>query len=209
MSTVATSPAVRAAAVRRGRRLEYLTILWNSLEALIGIAAGVVAGSIALVGFGVDSVIEVSSGAVLLWRLGSDACDPRAERRERIALKLVGLSFFALALYVAAEAVKALWLRQAPERSPVGIGLAIASLIAMPLLARAKRRVARSLQSGALQADSRQTDLCAYLSAILLGGLVLNAALGWWWADPVAGLAMLLIIVKEGVDAVKGKTCCD
>ena len=209
MSTLATSADPRAAATRRGRRLEYLTILWTSLEALIGIAAGLVAGSIALVGFGVDSVIEISSGAVLLWRLRSDACDERAERRERIALKLVGLSFFALAAYVAVEAAKALWLRQAPERSLVGIGLAAASLIAMPLLARAKRRVARSLASGALQADSRQTDLCAYLSAILLGGLLLNAALGWWWADPVAGLAMLPIILKEGVDAVRGRTCCD
>ena len=201
--------ADRLAAVRRGRRLEYLTILWNSLEALIGIAAGLVAGSIALVGFGVDSVIEVSSGVVVLWRLRSDSCDERAERRERVALKLVGLSFFALALYVATEAVKALWLREAPERSVVGIALAAVSLIAMPLLARAKRRVARSLSSGALHADSRQTDLCAYLSAILLGGLLLNATLGWWWADPVAGLAMLPIILKEGVDAVRGKTCCD
>jgi divalent metal cation (Fe/Co/Zn/Cd) transporter len=209
VSTLATDAGLRAIATRRGRRLEYLTILWNSLEALIGIAAGLVAGSIALVGFGVDSVIEISSGAVLLWRLRSDSCDERAERRERLALKLVGLSFFALALYVAAEAVKALWLREAPERSLVGIALAAASLIAMPLLARAKRRVAQSLASGALHADSRQTDLCAYLSAILLGGLLLNASLGWWWADPVAGLAMLPIILKEGVDAVRGKTCCD
>ena len=208
MSTLATG-TLRATAVRRGRRLEYLTILWNSLEALIGIAAGLVAGSIALVGFGVDSVIEISSGATLLWRLRSDAHDERAERRERIALRLVGLSFFALAIYVAAEAAKALWLREAPERSLVGIGLAAVSLVAMPLLARAKRRVARSLSSGALHADSRQTDLCAYLSAILLGGLLLNATLGWWWADPVAGLAMLPIILKEGVDAMRGKTCCD
>ena len=209
MSALTTNADLRVTAVRRGRRLEYLTILWNSLEALIGIAAGIIAGSIALVGFGVDSVIEVSSGAVVLWRLRSDACDERAERRERLALKLVGLSFFALAIYVAAEAVKALWLRQAPERSVAGIGLAAASLVAMPLLARAKRRVARSLASGALHADSRQTDLCAYLSAILLGGLVLNATLGWWWADPVAGLGMLPIILKEGVDAVRGKSCCD
>lgn len=209
MSVLASDAELRQTAVRRGRRLEHLTILWNSLEALIGIAAGLIAGSIALVGFGVDSVIEVSSGAVVLWRLRSEACDEHAERRERVALKLVGLSFFALAVYVAAEAVKALWLREAPERSPVGIALAAVSLVAMPLLARAKRRVASSLRSGALKADSRQTDLCAYLSAILLGGLLLNATLGWWWADPVAGLAMLPIIVKEGVDAVRGETCCD
>ncbi len=194
------------ALVRRGRRLEYLTLAWNSLEALLSIVAGLLAGSIALVGFGFDSVIEVSSGAVLLWRLRAGA---EAERREQIALRLVGGCFLALAVYVAWEAIASLVRREAPGESYVGIGVAAASLIAMPLLARAKRRVARGLNSGAMQADSRQTDICAYLSAILLGGLLLNALLGWWWADPVAALIMVPLIAKEGVEGVRGKTCCD
>jgi divalent metal cation (Fe/Co/Zn/Cd) transporter len=198
----------RAANVRRGRWLEYLTIGWNSLEALIAIGAGLVAGSIALVGFGLDSIIEVSSGAALLWRLHLDAPEKR-ERAERIALKLVGLSFLLLAAYVAFDAAKSLMKRETPEESYVGIGLAALSLVVMPLLAKAKRKVAASINSRALQADSRQTDICAYLSAILLGGLLLNALLGWWWADPVAALLMTPIILKEGIEALRGETCCD
>ena len=193
----------RAAIVRRGRRLEYLTIGWNSLEAIISIGAGIVAGSIALVGFGFDSVIEVSSGAVLLWRLVS------GEHREQLALKLVGISFLALAAYIAIDAVTTLWFREAPEKSYVGIGVAILSLIVMPLLASAKRKVASSIKSQAMHADSRQTDICAYLSAILVLGLGLNALFGWWWADPVAALAMVPIIAKEGIEALRGDTCCD
>jgi divalent metal cation (Fe/Co/Zn/Cd) transporter len=161
---VVTQENPRAAIVRRGRRLEYLTIGWNSLEAIISIGAGIVAGSVALVGFGIDSVIEVSSGAVLLWRLVS------GEHREQIALKLVGFSFLALAAYVAIDAVTTLWFREAPEKSYVGIGVAILSLIVMPLLASAKRKVASSIKSQAMHADSRQTDICAYLSAILVLG---------------------------------------
>lgn len=198
----------RAAQVRRGRLLEYLTIGWNSLEGLIAIVSGLFAGSIALVGFGVDSVIEVSSGAALLWRLHLDSPE-RRERAEQVALKLVGVSFLALAAYVAFDAAKSLVYREAPEASYVGIALAAISLAVMPLLARAKRRVAAEIRSRALLADSRQTDICAYLSAILLGGLVLNALLGWWWADPVAALVMVPIIVKEGVRALRGETCCD
>ncbi len=192
--------------VARGRRLEYVTLGWNSLEALLSLAAGLLAGSIALVGFGVDSVIEVSSGAVLLWRLGAGA---EAERREQIALRFVGICFLLLAAYVAWDAITSLVHREAPHESYVGIGVAAASLIAMPLLARAKRRVARGLNSGAMQADSRQTDICAYLSAILLGGLLLNALFGWWWADPIAALVMVPLIAKEGIEGVRGKTCCD
>ncbi len=192
--------------VARGRRLEYVTLGWNSLEALLSLAAGLLAGSIALVGFGVDSVIEVSSGAVLLWRLGAGA---EAERREQIALRFVGICFLLLAAYVAWDAITSLVHRDAPHESYVGIGVAAASLIAMPLLARAKRRVARGLNSGAMQADSRQTDICAYLSAILLGGLLLNALFGWWWADPIAALVMVPLIAKEGIEGVRGKTCCD
>jgi divalent metal cation (Fe/Co/Zn/Cd) transporter len=189
-------------AVRRGRRLEYLTIAWNSAEALVALAAGLLAGSIALVGFGLDSLIEVLSGGIVLWRLLADN-----ERAERIALKVVGASFLALAAYVALDSIKTLWLRAPPEHSLAGIILAALSLVVMPLLARAKRRVAASIGSPALHADSRQTGLCACLSAILLGGLVLNALLGWWWADPVAGLVMAPIIANEGREALRGETC--
>jgi divalent metal cation (Fe/Co/Zn/Cd) transporter len=184
--------------------LEYLTLAWNGAEAAIGIAAGLLAGSIALVSFGLDSVIEISSGAMLLWRLGAGS---DSERRERIAVRVVGLCFLLLTIYVLYEAIETLVARGRPRESLVGIGLAIASLIAMPLLARAKRRVASGLNSGAMQADSRQTDICAYLSAILLGGLVLNAVFGWWWADPIAALIMSPLIGKEGVEALRGKTC--
>ena len=197
----------RSELVRRGLRLEYLTVAWNSAEAVIAVASGLIAGSIALVGFGLDSVIEVSSGAILLWRLHSDRDQHRREQVERRALKLVAISFFALAAYVAGDSVKTLWVKDAPESSLVGIVLAAVSLVVMPLLARAKRRVAATIASRALHADSRQTDLCAYLSAVLLGGLVLNAMLGWWWADPVAGLLMTPIIVNEGREALRGETC--
>ena len=197
----------RATFVRRGLRLEYLTLGWNSLEALIAIGAGLIAGSIALVGFGFDSVVECVSGAILVWRLRTDADVHRRERVEQISLKLVGTSFLLLAAYVTYEAIETLLSRHAPEHSIPGIILAAASLLVMPLLARAKRRVAQNLNSNAMHADSRQTDLCAYLSAILLGGLVLNATVGWWWADPVAALIMVPIIVKEGADALRGKNC--
>lgn len=206
MSTSATNMD-RAAFVRRGLRLEYLTLGWNSLEALIAIGAGIIAGSIALVGFGFDSVVECASGAVLVWRLHTDVHVHRRERVEQISLKLVGASFLLLAAYVAYEAVEKLLDRKAPEHSIPGIILAIASLLVMPLLARAKRRVAQTLNSSAMHADSRQTDLCAYLSAILLGGLVLNATVGWWWADPVAAIIMAPIIAKEGVSALRGENC--
>jgi divalent metal cation (Fe/Co/Zn/Cd) transporter len=204
-----TAGIPRSIFVRRGRRLEYLTILWNSLEAFVSIVAGIITGSVALVGFGLDSVIEVSSGAVMLWRLGTAAERDHLsrERSERLALRLIGLSFLALATYVAADAVFTLAASRAPEHSIPGIVIATLSLIVMPLLARAKRRVASALDSGAMQADSRQTDICAYLSAILLGGLLLNLTLGWWWADPIAALCMTPIIAKEGLDALRGKTC--
>ncbi len=192
--------------LRRGRRLEYLTLLWNAVEAVVAIGSGILAGSTALVGFGVDSMIESSSGAVLLWRLSEKA---GGESREGLALRLVGYSFLALAIWVAWDASNALLRREAPEESMVGIVLAALSLLVMPILARAKRTVARHLGSRALEADSRQTDICAYLSAILLVGLGLNAVLGWWWADPVAGLAMVPIIGLEGFRALQGETCTD
>ena len=194
--------------MRRGRFLEYITILWNCLEGIISIGAGVLAGSVALIGFGFDSLIEVSSGVALVWRLHLDAPE-RRERAEQIALRLVGISFMLLAAYVTFDAVSSLVKREPPEVSHLGIAIAGLSLVVMPYLARAKRRVNTSIQSRALQADSRQTDICAYLSAILLGGLLLNALFGWWWADPVAALIMVPIIAREGVEALRGETCCD
>ena len=200
----AISPG-RQAEVRRGLRLEYLTLGYNLLESLVALAAGAIASSIALIGFGVDSLIECSSGLVMLWRLRSDRTN--RESAERQAQKLIAVSFFALAAYVAWESLETLIGREVPERSLPGILLAVTSLIVMPLLARAKRRVGRSLNSAAMVADSKQTELCSYLSGILLAGLGLNASLGWWWADPMAGIVMTPVIVKEGVSAWKGKGC--
>lgn len=199
----------RAELVTRGRKLEYFTIGYNSLEGTIAIIAGLIAGSIALVGFGFDSLIEVTSGAVLLWRLHADVDEKRRERVEAISLRIVGICFVVLAVYVSYDSVKSLIRREAPQESIVGIVLAAVSLIIMPLLVRAKRRVARGIKSGALMADSKQTELCTYLSAILLGGLLLNALVGWWWADPVAALIMVPIIVKEGIEGLRGETCED
>lgn len=192
--------------LRQGRRLEYFTIAWNALEALVSIVAGYLAGSTALVGFGVDSAIESSSGGALLWRLQDRE---EHEAREQLTLRLVGISFFLLSAYVLYEAGRTLATREAPHPSPVGIAIAVASLIVMPLLARAKRRTAARLGSRALVADSRQTALCAYLSAILLVGLALNALFGWWWADPVAALVMVPIIIHEGWEALRGERCQD
>jgi divalent metal cation (Fe/Co/Zn/Cd) transporter len=202
-SELAISASV-SADLRRGRRLEYFTIAWNTLEAVVSILAGYVAGSTALIGFGLDSAIESSSGVALLWRL-QESSDH--ESREKRTLQLVGGSFLVLAVYVGYEAVRTLISRSTPAPSIAGIAIASASLIAMPLLARAKRRTAGRLRSEALHADSRQTTLCAYLSAILLGGLVLNAAVGWWWADPVAALVMVPIIAHEGIEAFRGERC--
>jgi len=192
--------------LRAGRRLEYFTIGWNVLEAVVSIFAGIAAGSTALIGFGIDAAIESSSGAALLWRLQDRA--GHADR-ERTTLRLVGISFLLLAAYVGVEAGRNLILGDHTSPSILGIGIAVASLIVMPFLARRKRAVAAQLDSRALDADSRQTSLCAYLSAILLGGLALNAALGWWWADSVAALLMVPIIAREGVEALRGEHCDD
>jgi len=199
----------RARVLKRGRRLEYFTIGYNSLEGLVAILAGLIAGSIALMSFGFDSLIEVTSGAALLWRLHADVDEAQRERVEVRALRIVGICFLVLAVYVSYDSVKSLWRHEAPEKSLPGIILAIASLIIMPLLVRGKRRVARGLSSGAMMADAKQTELCTYLSAILLGGLLLNLLFGWWWADPVAALVMVPIIAKEGIEALRGETCCD
>jgi divalent metal cation (Fe/Co/Zn/Cd) transporter len=199
----------RTALVKKGQALEYFTVAWNSLEALVSIIAGIVAGSVALVGFGLDSLIEVASGAALLWRLHHDLDASRREQVERTALRIVGMCFIALAFYIVYESGFALIRHDEPKRSIPGVVIAAAAVIVMPLLARAKRRVAAGIGSGAMHADSRQTDFCAYLSAILLAGLILNAGLGWWWADPLTGLVMVPIITKEGVNGLKGRGCCD
>lgn len=192
---------------RRGRRLEYFTIGWNVLEGLIALAAGAAAGSISLVGFGVDSFIEVTSGAAVLWRMSGDADAERREARERLTLQVVGVAFLALGAYVTVESIRDLVTHAAPETSLAGMVIAAVSLVVMPLLSRAKRHVGDAMGSRAMHADATQTDFCAYLSAILLGGLALNAAFGIWWADPVAGLVMAPIIVREGIQALRGDSC--
>ena len=195
-----------ALTVRRGRKLELLSIGCTLIEAVVGIVAGLAAGSASLVGFGLDSIIEIASSLTLLWRLRAGE---KGERREKTALRIVGASFLLLAAYIGFDAGKSLYFRERPEASVVGVGLAVFSLIAMPLLARAKRRVANDLNSRAMLADSRQASLCAYLSAILLVGLLLNWLFGWWWADPTAALVMTPIIVREGIAALRGKHCED
>ena len=199
----------RQAVARRGKQLEYFTIAWNSLEGLVALVAGALAGSISLVGFGIDSFIEVTSGGVLLWRMSIDADVQKRERREKLSLRIVGVCFFALAAYVGYESISDLAGRKAPEHSIPGIILACVSLVVMPLLSRAKKKVGNDLGSAAMHADAKQTDFCVYLSAILLLGLFLNAALGWWWADPVSALIMVPLIAKEGVEAMNGERCCD
>jgi divalent metal cation (Fe/Co/Zn/Cd) transporter len=195
----------RCLVLRHGRRLEYFTIGWNALEGLVAVVAGALAGSISLVGFGIDSFIEVTSGSVLLWRMSVDAEVHRRELNERRALRIVGICFLLLAAYIAYESAFDLWSRRAPEHSIPGIILACVSLIVMPLLSRAKRKVGRALGSAAMHADARQTEFCTYLSAILLAGLLLNALFGLWWADLVAALIMVPIIAKEGIEGLQGK----
>jgi divalent metal cation (Fe/Co/Zn/Cd) transporter len=200
----------RHSVVRRGQRLTWATLLYNSLEGVLSIGAGVVAGSVALVGFGIDSVIELIASGAGLWRLRADINPFTRARSERQTVRLIGLCFLALAVYVTYDAGHILLARHAPAESVLGIVIAAGSLIVMPVLARAKRRVAFKLASGALAAEAKQTQLCAYLSAILLAGLACNAVVGWWWADPAAALAMAPLIAWEGVQALRGRTvCCD
>ena len=199
----------RSRLVSRGLRLGYLTVGYNSLEAVVALAAGVIAGSVALVGFGADSLIEVTAGFTALWRLGRDLDPIRRAHAERVSLRIVGGCFLVLAVYIAWDAGTALIGRQEPNESLTGIVLAAVSLVVMPLLARAKRKVALALNSGALVAEAKQTALCTWLSAILLGGLLLNAVLGWWWADPMAALAMVPIIAREGWEGLRGRSACE
>ena len=204
----ASAVFARTRAIKLGRALQHLTIAWNSAECLVALAAGFVAGSIALVGFGFDSAVEVTSSLAALWRLRNDADEGGREAAERRTLRIIGLCFLLLAAYVLGDAAIVLVERRAPDHSRVGIVLAALSMIVMPLLVRSKRRIATRLGSGALEAEARQTQVCAYLSAVLLAGLGLNDGLGWWWSDPVAGLVMVPLIANEGWQALKGRTCC-
>jgi divalent metal cation (Fe/Co/Zn/Cd) transporter len=199
----------RSAAVLRGRRLEYFTVVWNTLEGVVAVISGLFAGSISLVGFGLDSFIEVTSGSVLLWRMSVDSEVHRRETNERRALRIVGACFLLLAVYILYDSISGLWSKRAPEHSVPGIILACASLVVMPILSRAKRKVGHALGSAAMHADAKQTEFCTYLSAILLAGLLLNAFFGLWWADPLAALIMVPIITKEGIEGLRGKACSD
>jgi divalent metal cation (Fe/Co/Zn/Cd) transporter len=206
-----TAPG-RPAAVRRSRLLNRLTIGWNVAEGVIAVAAGVAAGSVSLVGFGLDSGIEVSAALILAWRLAKERQGGCMAEFDRRATRLVAASFAALALYVGIESTRDLVAGARPDASPVGIALAAVSLVAMPVLARAKRRLAPVLGSRAAVSEANQTSLCALLSGVLLVGLALNAALGWWWADPIAGLAIAAVATAESVhtwraDALED-TCC-
>ena len=194
----------RAALVRRVRLLVAATITYNVVEAVVALAAGTAASSGALIGFGLDSVIEVASAVAVAWQFSG--ADPEA--RERRALKMISISFFALAIYVTFEAVETFFAGTAPETSRTGIVLAAVSLVVMPALSAAQRRAGRELGSASAVADSRQTLLCTYLSAVLLAGLLLNALAGWWWADPVVALAIAVVAAKEGRTAWRGQHCC-
>ena len=200
----------RGHALRRALGLEYLTVGWNIVEGIVAVAAALAAGSVALLGFGIDSFVESASGAVLIWRLLAErrTADPGAvERLDRRAHRLVGFTLFLLAAYVAVEASLSLWNRERPEPSPMGIALTSLSMAVMVWLARAKRRAAARLGSRALEADAFQTTACFWLSVITLAGIGLNAALGWWWADPVAALGMTVFLVREGSEAWRGEEC--
>jgi len=188
---------------KRAQLLAGASVSYNLIEAAVSIAAGVVAGSVALVGFGLDSVVEVSSGVVILWQFRHRL----PETRERQALRLIALSFFALAAYVTVESVRNLLGAGETAPSPLGIVIATVSLVVMPFLSWAQRRTGRELGSGSVVADSKQTLLCTYLSAVLLLGLVLNATLGWGWADPLAGLVIAGVAAREGLQAWRGESC--
>lgn len=209
MTTAALTTGDRASLLRRGLQLEYLTVGWNIVEGLVAIGAGLAAGSIALIGFGIDSFVESASGSVLIWRLRAEttggADEERLEQVERRAERFVGVSFLVLGAYVAYEAVQTLAARDHPAASPVGIALTLLSLAVMLWLARAKRRTGEALGSRALIADSQQTFACWYLSATTLAGLALNAFFGLWWADPVAALVIVVFLGREGIEALRGE----
>lgn len=197
-------PSRRTALVRRARLLAGASVAYNVVEAVVAITSGRIADSTALVGFGLDSTVEVMSGVVILWQFGH----PVPEEREHLARRLIAVSFFALAAYVGFEAVRAVATREQPDTSVAGIVLAALSLVVMPLLSRWQRRTGRELGSGAVVADGTQTLLCTYLSAVLLVGLLADAVLGWWWLDAVAALVIAAVAVREGRSNWHGDACC-
>jgi divalent metal cation (Fe/Co/Zn/Cd) transporter len=202
---VSATTTDRTAGLRiRARQVAWATVGWNVIEAIVAITAGAAAGSAALIGFGLDSTIEVASALVIIWQFSRVD-----EEREQRALRLIALSFFALAAYVSIRALLDLAGANEADTSTVGIALAVASLIVMPALAVAKRRTGRQLASVTVTADSQQTWLCTYLSAILLAGLVLNSTIGWWWADPIAALLIAALAAREGIEAWSGDNCCE
>ena len=204
-------PPRREALLARAMRLELLTVGWNVVEGLVAVVAALAAGSVALLAFGIDSFVESASGGVLIWRIRAErgAQDEETiEELDRRAHRLVALSLFLLAAWVGLDALHTLWTREEPRPTAVGLVLAAVSMIAMIWLARAKRRVAIALGSRALEADSFQTTACFWLSLIVLAGVGLNAAFGWWWADPVAGLVMIWFLVREGREAWSGEDTC-
>jgi divalent metal cation (Fe/Co/Zn/Cd) transporter len=205
MSDACCEPTARKATLtKRVRLLVAATITYNVVEAVIALAAGTVAGSTALIGFGLDSVVEVASAAAVAWQFSG--ADPEA--RERTALRVIAVSFFALAAYVTFESAAALITQERAEHSTVGIVLAAVSLLVMPGLSYAQRRAGRELGSASAVADSKQTLLCTYLSAVLLVGLGVNSLFGWWWADPLAALVIAAVAVREGREAWRGDHCC-
>jgi len=196
-------PARRLLLQRRIRIIVAITITYNVIEAIVAIAAGTVASSTALIGFGLDSIVEVLSAAAITWQFAA----PDPEKRERVALRVIAVSFFGLAAYVSVDAVLALTGIREPDHSPVGIVLAAVSLAIMPFLSLVERRTGTELGSASAVADSKQTLICSYLSAVVLIGLVLNLSFGWTWADPVAGLVIVVFAVPEGLEAWRGDAC--
>ena len=196
--------ARRAVLHRRVRWIVAGTITYNVLEAIIALTAGTIASSSALIGFGLDSIVEVLSAAAVAWQFAA----PDPHRREKVAMRVIAFSFFGLATFVTIDAIRTLLGAAEPEHSPVGIVLAAVSLVIMPALSWFERRTGRELGSASAVADSKQTLLCTYLSAVLLVGLVLNSTLGWSWADPVAALVIAAVAVKEGLEAWRGDACC-
>lgn len=189
--------------VRWGLRLNAITIAYNILEALVSLGAGLIAGSAALTGFGIDSVIEITASGAARWRLHAELDAAHQQRTEHTTRRIIAWGFIALAVYITGDSIASLWFQDRPDKSTIGVAILVLSVVVMPILARAKRGIARALHSGALAGESRQTSLCAYLSGIALVGVALNATVGWWWADPIAALAMVPIIALEGIAGLR------
>ena len=212
VACAAPPPKPRLDSVMRALQLEYLTVSWNVIEGIVAISAAIAAGSVAILGFGIDSFVECASAGVMIWRLRAERdlrlSGEKLEIIEHRARRLVASSLFLLATYVTFDAIQTLWTRDKPSFSPVGIALLALSIAVMLWLARAKRRLAAELGSEALEADATQTTACWWLSVAALAGVALNGLLGWWWADPVAALAIAVLVVREGREAWRGRACC-